>query len=213
MFWLDDKLESNVRLDAIITMIDAKYYTKGEVWNRQVGVADVVVINKTDTVTEEELEQCRAAVKSINAHSPVYETNRSQLEMESVIDVKAYTAGDLAPAFTTKLPLENHISSDISTFHFTYGPELDLKKVESWIQALLWNKVIPGTEIGIDILRLKALVNIHEKPKIILQGVRELYEAQEGVSWTNTEERESRFVMIGTGLSQEIRTSFDRVCL
>ena len=62
MFWMDDGLCSDLYLNGVVTLVDAKYCLQqlpkeGEgVINeavRQVALADVVVVNKMDLVDEE----------------------------------------------------------------------------------------------------------------------------------------------------------------
>ncbi|KAK7802017.1 hypothetical protein U0070_022539 [Myodes glareolus] len=72
MFWVDAELGSDIYLDGIITVVDSKYGLKhlaeekpdGLVneATRQVALADMILINKTDLVSEEELNKLRTTI-------------------------------------------------------------------------------------------------------------------------------------------------------
>jgi G3E family GTPase len=76
-FFVDEQVQESYSLDAIITVIDSKHImqhleeVKAEgVENEsveQVAFADIVLLNKTDLVTREELEVIKAKIASINA--------------------------------------------------------------------------------------------------------------------------------------------------
>uniref|UniRef100_A0A9J8B760 COBW domain containing n=1 Tax=Cyprinus carpio carpio TaxID=630221 RepID=A0A9J8B760_CYPCA len=56
MFWVDAELGSDVYLDGIVTVIDAKY-------GMQIALADLTIINKTDLVNDSELVELRDTVR------------------------------------------------------------------------------------------------------------------------------------------------------
>ncbi|KAJ3216507.1 COBW domain-containing protein 1 [Dinochytrium kinnereticum] len=89
MFWLDEGVQSDLCLDGIITMVDAVYVRKQvEETNpegginecvRQIAMADHIVINKGDLVTDAgERGMVEALVREINAVAPMIWTERSK---------------------------------------------------------------------------------------------------------------------------------------
>ncbi|XP_032435279.1 zinc-regulated GTPase metalloprotein activator 1 isoform X2 [Xiphophorus hellerii] len=114
MFWVDAELGSDVYLDGIVTVIDAKYglqqlkeeKTEGLVneASRQVALADLTIINKTDLVEEEELNQVRDTVRSINGLVKILETQRSRVDLCDVLDLHSFDCQDGAK-LTEKLQL------------------------------------------------------------------------------------------------------------
>uniref|UniRef100_A0AAY4ADF6 CobW C-terminal domain-containing protein n=1 Tax=Denticeps clupeoides TaxID=299321 RepID=A0AAY4ADF6_9TELE len=81
MFWVDAELGSDLYLDG-------EYYHLTEVKpdglineaERQVALADLTIINKTDLVNEEQLQQLRGTVESINGLNLLWEKNLSNKE-------------------------------------------------------------------------------------------------------------------------------------
>ncbi|XP_048948312.1 COBW domain-containing protein 2 isoform X6 [Canis lupus dingo] len=73
MFWVDAELGVDIYLDGIITVVDSKYGLKHleeekpdgliNEASRQVALADIIIINKTDLVSEEDLSKLRAAIR------------------------------------------------------------------------------------------------------------------------------------------------------
>lgn len=79
----------------------------------------------------------------------------------------------------------------------------------------MWEKRVPGEEGTIEVLRMKGLVWVErDNRKTVLQGVRELYDKQDGGIWGNDEERWSRLVFIGKNLDRHAMSrSFVKHCL
>jgi G3E family GTPase len=88
LFWLDRDLGAQVCLDGIITVIDGKYGLEKLMENqqenlvsaavRQVGLADFIILNKTDLVTQDELKRLEDAVRNINSNAVLYPTQYSK---------------------------------------------------------------------------------------------------------------------------------------
>lgn len=113
LFWVDDGLGSTIYLDGIVTLVDAKNILRslddpsGKVEGHedhdghgpvmttahvQISHADVIVINKSDMVTQEELSQVRARIESINGLAKIHVTERSAVpQLEGfLLDLHAY---------------------------------------------------------------------------------------------------------------------------
>ncbi|XP_044776643.1 COBW domain-containing protein 2 isoform X10 [Neomonachus schauinslandi] len=76
-------------------------------------------------------------------------------------------------------------------------------------QNLLWEKNVRNKDDDyMEVIRLKGLVSIKDKPKqVIVQGVHELYDLEETpLSWNDDTERTNRLVLIGRNLDKEILT-------
>ncbi|XP_068942989.1 zinc-regulated GTPase metalloprotein activator 1A-like isoform X2 [Petaurus breviceps papuanus] len=100
MFWVDAELGSDIYLDGIVSVVDSKYGLKHlteEKANglineamRQVALADIVIINKTDLVAEEELIKIKTVIRSINGLGKILETQRSRVDLSSVLDLHSF---------------------------------------------------------------------------------------------------------------------------
>ena len=77
-FVVDEYLKEKVSIDGIVTIVDAKHVwqhiDERQELKEQIGFADVVLLNKTDLVTEAELDKLETRVKSINALAKTHRT-------------------------------------------------------------------------------------------------------------------------------------------
>merc|ERR1712072_361525 len=104
-FHLDEKVKSMTTMDSIVTVVDAKYVIQhlreekpeGVVNETvvQVGFANKIILNKTDLVTPAELKAIRAELKQINSFAKVIETEYSKVDLNEVLDVKAFSIDKL----------------------------------------------------------------------------------------------------------------------
>jgi CCR4-NOT transcription complex subunit 2 len=113
LFWMDDGLGSTIYLDGIVTLVDAKNILRsledeaGKVSGHedsdhhgpvmttahvQISHADVVVINKADLVSEDELNRVRERIESINGLAKIHVTSQSIVpRLEGfLLDLHAY---------------------------------------------------------------------------------------------------------------------------
>ncbi|XP_055284321.1 zinc-regulated GTPase metalloprotein activator 1B isoform X3 [Moschus berezovskii] len=100
MFWVDAELGVDIYLDGIITVVDSKYGLKHlaeekpdgliNEASRQVALADIIIINKTDLVSEEDLNKLRTTIRSINGLGKILETQRSRVDLAKVLDLHAF---------------------------------------------------------------------------------------------------------------------------
>ena len=93
-FFMDDDVRAKTELDAVVALVDAKHLPLRLKDSReaedQIAFADVVVINKTDLVTPEELAVIEDVVRAINPTARVYKTSRSGVDLARVLDQGAF---------------------------------------------------------------------------------------------------------------------------
>ena len=117
LFWVDDGLGSSIYLDGIVTLVDVKNIqlsldeepienslpnmevARGQhatTAHLQISYADVIVLNKSDTVSAEQLQQAREKIEAINSLATVHVTNYGQVQnLEGVLlDLHAYSGVD-----------------------------------------------------------------------------------------------------------------------
>ena len=114
LFWVDEGLGSTIYLDGIITLIDAKnilrcldepvedavHHDDNHVHSGpllttahlQISHADVIVINKSDLVSESELAAVKDRIEAINGLAKVHVTKQGQVpNLEGfILDLHAY---------------------------------------------------------------------------------------------------------------------------
>jgi len=94
-FYVDDEIASQLRLDGIVTLVDAKHvfahlHDSNEV-REQIAFADVVILNKTDLVDEIDLALLDARIRSMNSAAKVLRAQNAAVNMDEILDVGAFT--------------------------------------------------------------------------------------------------------------------------
>jgi G3E family GTPase len=217
------KLGAQVRLDGIVTVVDARHVEKslddGPETRAQIAFADVIVVNKTDLVEPHELNRVERRIRSMNQLAQVHRTTRSQLDVGRLLNVRARelsapmtVAGDGSgedchdPGCTNPAHHHDHEplhAGDVRSVHLIEDRPLDLKRTEGWLSEIL-------SDLGEDIYRSKGVLHILGQPKrVVFQAVQMLYEAAPDRLWGVGEKRQSQLVFIGRNLDEpRIREGF-----
>jgi G3E family GTPase len=93
-FFMDEDVRKKTKLDAVVALVDAKHLPLRLKDSReaedQIAFADVVVLNKTDLVTPEELHQVEHAIRHINPGARIHKTTRAGVDLDAVLDRGAF---------------------------------------------------------------------------------------------------------------------------
>src|SRR5213083_2876046 len=93
-FFTDDDVKARTRLDAIVTVVDAKHFLgqleQGDEAEEQVAFADVILLNKTDLVGADDLAKVEARIKKINPYARIHKTQKSRIELDAILDKGAF---------------------------------------------------------------------------------------------------------------------------
>ncbi len=108
-FWVDDDIKETYSLDAIVTIVDAKHVwlhiDDSEECKEQIAFADVILLNKTDLVTAEELVILEKRIRSMNANAKIHKTKNAEINLENILDIKAFDLDakiEINPSFSTE---------------------------------------------------------------------------------------------------------------
>ena len=124
-FFVDEDVQAKSRLDAVVTVADAKWlYDRlkdAPEAKSQVAFADVIVLNKTDLVSAAELEEVEARIRGINPYAKIHRTQRCQVPLDAVLGQNAFDLDrilELEPAF---LETEDHDCSGDDCGHQSHS--------------------------------------------------------------------------------------------
>ena len=105
-FFMDEDMKAQFALDGLVTVVDAKHLLlhldDSEEAQKQVAFADVILLNKCDLVTEDELDTVERRVRGINAMAKLIRTTNADAPIASVLDVGGFDlsrALELNPEF------------------------------------------------------------------------------------------------------------------
>src|SRR5471030_2151589 len=93
-FFVDQDVQSLARLDAVVTVADAKWLAArlrdAPEAKNQIAFADVIVLNKTDLVSPAELREVEARIRAINPYATLQRTERCQVALSDVLERGAF---------------------------------------------------------------------------------------------------------------------------
>lgn len=210
-FFVDEDMKDQINLDAVVTMVDAKHihqHWEAEEAQEQIAFADVIVLNKTDLVSEAELAELEAKIRGMNAIAKVYRTQDAAVEMESVLGVQAFDltrALEIDPDFLGEDAHEH--DETVGSIALVESGEIDGQKLNSWLSKLLQTQ-------GPDIFRMKGILNIQgEDQRYVFQGVHMLFDGRPDRAWKPDETRKNELVFIGRNLNADQLKEDFQACL
>ncbi|MEO0807806.1 MAG: GTP-binding protein [Cyanobacteria bacterium J06643_4] len=206
-FFMDEVMLQTTQLDAVVTVVDAKYIS--EHWDsseaqEQIAFADVILLNKTDLVSPEDLAVLEKKVRGMNAIATIHHTQNCNLPIDSLLGVQAFdlkNALSIDPAF---LEEEAHEHDDsVFSIALTDSGTVDGDKLNRWLYQLVQAK-------GTDIFRMKGILDVDNAPRrFVFQGVHMTLDGRPGKPWQSGETRRNELVFIGRNLDEtELRAGF-----
>lgn len=180
----------------------------------QIALADVILLNKIDTVEndQEALDRVKGRIQSINANVPIYETKFGDISLDKILDLHAYEARDINELVKTTNHVTNVHDHRMGTVSFDFDKLKDheqFAKFEQFLQDLLWELSDEEDETGMEIHRVKGLVFVGDTYRVV-QGVRMTYDIIEGLQpLEEIELTRSRLVIIGKYIDEKaVREKF-----
>jgi G3E family GTPase len=201
-FFVDEDVKSRTRLDAIVTVADARNLPArledSHEAQEQIAFADVVVLNKTDLVTAEELAAVERRIRAINPQARLHRTERARLPIDQVLGQGGFDLTrilEVEPDFLSGEDDHEH-DSDVTSVSFELDRPLEIQRFNAWIRRLLAAQ-------GQDLLRTKGILNFsgHDQ-RFAFQAVHMLAEGDFIGPWRTGEPRRSKLVFIGRNLSR-----------
>jgi G3E family GTPase len=233
-FFVDADVRSKTKLDAIVTVVDAKHAAQqletSEEAAEQVAFADVILLNKTDLVSKEELAALERQVRAVNPTARLHRMTRGDIALDSILGLHAFDLDrvtEIDPHFLPDHDCDDacahhhehdhahhdhdhhhhdhdHVAAaGISSVSLSTDKLVDPNKLLPWLNDLTQAR-------GPDILRLKGIFAFPDEPKrFVVQGVHMIIEGDTQRDWRDDEKRTSRLVFIGRNLDRaELETAF-----
>jgi len=207
-FVLDETLRAATDLDAIVTIVDAKYVIdqlKNDQAREQVAFADVILINKIDLVMAAEVERVNRIVTSLNPLAHIYRTQDCEIDLSRVMRVGAFdlrNALRLDPDLLSDSTHEH--DSEITAVAIRASGPIDPARFLRWLNRLVQVQ-------GKDLLRIKGIIDMAgESRRYVFHGVHMTLDGRPGKPWGRDEPRMNELVFIGRRLdASALRRGFD----
>jgi G3E family GTPase len=230
-FFVDEDVKAAARLDAIVTVADAKWLSArlkdAPEAKNQIAFADVIILNKTDLVGAAELREVEARIRAINPYAKLHRAERCGVALEAVLDRKAFDLDRILEIEPSFLEVDAHDhdhhhhdhdghhhdhdhggmkhyhDEEMQSVAIAHDGDVDPQKFMPWLNDLVQRE-------GGKILRSKGILAFKGEPKrFVFQGVHMMLDGDVQRDWTSGEKRLSKVVFIGRDLPQDaIRQGF-----
>ena len=205
-------IEHHFDMRQVLCLVDAgnvrEWLAETEEALRQIVMADVILLNKTDTVSPEELATTRAYLQKITPNALVLTGDHGQFPIDQLLEEGLFLAEPLEKrlASISEFPDREESGSDspevnnahrITTFTLTFDRPFDMNMLSMHLYRLV-------NLYRDQVYRIKGILVIEGLPnRAILQSVRTSCIISDGSDWKEGEERVSKLVFIGRGLKRE----------
>jgi G3E family GTPase len=93
-FFVDDEMQGKLKLDGIVTMVDAKHVLlhidDSSECREQLAFADVIILNKCDLVGADELDALERRIRGMNAVARIVRATNAEVPLDQVLDIGGF---------------------------------------------------------------------------------------------------------------------------
>ncbi len=199
-FFVDPVMYARLELDALITVVDARYVASH--WEsaeavEQIAFADIILVNKVDLVNEPQLTDLESRIRSVNTVARMYRTCNCEIGLDRILGVKAF---DLKNALSVDpdILIENSHEHDssVSSVSIRNSGVVDGTRFNRWLNLLIQAN-------GADLFRMKGIIDLDgEDRRFVFQGVHMTLDGRPGRPWLSDETRRNELVFIGRNLDE-----------
>ena len=211
-FFVSEEVRADTRLDAFITVVDAvnleRNLEQSVEAQEQVAFADIVIVNKTDLASEEQLKRIERRVRALNPLARMHRSAHSVIDLDLILNVNAFQLGaklQVDPAFLDDH--EHEHDPAITSIVLREDRPIDMNRFMSWMAPLLQRE-------GDRYLRTKGVFNAKGfDQRVVFQSVRMLTTMARFHAWGAGEARRTEYVVIGRDLDREMLAAGLATCI
>ena len=202
-FFMDELLSDIFEVDSIVTVVDSKHITRHlddqDEAQEQIAFADVIILNKTDLVSNNDLKSLEQRLVNMNPAAKRLHARDCNINLKDILGIDTFDVNltlEIDPHFLEDHHHHHH-DDKVSSIAFREEKPLDLAKVDHWMSYLVREK-------GEDLLRYKGILSIKgEEYRIVFQGLHMLFSGRPDRKWNENETKQSELVFIGKDLDKE----------
>ena len=233
-FFIDENVGRRTKLDAVVTVADAKWLNErlkdAPEAKNQIAFADVILINKTDLVSPEELDDVEARIRGINPYAKLHRTQRRRfrsmrcwaatpsistassiwsrpsskatITTTTITTIMITVTGMITVMTMIMATQARHSHGGLKHYHDEEMQSISLKsdKPLDPDKFFPWVQDLVQKE-GPNILRCKGILSFKgDDERFVFQGVHMILDGDHQRPWTKDEKRQSRIVFIGRNL-------------
>lgn len=209
--YADEAIRREFTLSGVVTVVDAKHIA-GQIdasaeAREQISFADLLLLNKTDLSTLQELDEIEKRLGDLNALAKIYRSRNADIDLNAVLELGHADLPERIEGAISAHHSGHHQHLHVSTVCIVEPGDLDGLKVSMWFRSLI-------AECGPDLLRMKGILNLRgDRDQFLFQGVQTEFEGRPGRAWAEGEDKMNRLVFIGRKLDRgKINDGFMRCC-
>lgn len=194
-------LRNHVRIDSIIAVVDVEQFkTRGvkpeNLLNKQIRLADVVILNKADLVDEATMAKAQEWVGGVINRASVFEATECNVPLDKVLSIGTYnpqtafdTSGHGVHAYDIE-ELDEHQHHDQSIVYATWAWECEEALVFAEVRRVL-------DDLPMGVFRAKGVLYLQEMPdkKVVLQLVNNRVRLSVDEAWGDKSPKTSLVIM------------------
>jgi G3E family GTPase len=241
IFWLDEALQSRIRLDGIVTIVAAPHIESQlqatfEA-SQQIAYADRILLNKMDLLTNQQADQVERTVRQIHPTALLQRTKFAAVpDLDWILNVQCYDHRheQAPPDFVSDIDCCH--TAFISTMTLYRTSPVALAAINRWLADILWpDQDVPVAKESLgddsmehisggalsqrqsEIYRVKGLVLVQNEGERsptphIVQAVHDLWEVYPTKTTIRATSEGSKLILIGRGLDEKaLRKAFEDV--
>jgi len=196
-------LSACYRLDAIVTIVDAKHGQRQlddfREAQEQVGFADRLLLSKTDLVSTDDESRLRRRLERMNPRAPIGRVRFGETPVAEILDIREFDPSAIPDLHESHTGDEHHARDDrVGSFVFRASRPFDPARLDAFLSAMI-------DLYGTDMLRYKGLLEFEGySERVVFQGVQALFDIGLGPRWVTGEARGSVLVFIGRDLPRDL---------
>ena len=202
-FLADPDMLARAELESVVTVVDARHlqwHIDDEIVREQIAFADVVVLNKIELITTDELAQVERGVRLLNPIATVIRTSHSLVSAGELLGTQRFSLTNtlaLEPDLLDGGEHEHDHDESIHSCCVVADEAIDAERFNRWINRLVQNE-------GRHLMRVKGVLDLQgEARQFYFHSVHMLLDSKPGRRWRSDEQRKSKLVFIGRGLDIE----------
>lgn len=200
-FLSSEFIQTQFRVDSVICLADAvtledRINSEAET-RKQLALADMILLNKTESVRMEYLQELQQQIESVNPSAHTHWVSYADISEINVLDIHSFSGKSIEKSTLSfrNIALARN-THDIQSIGISIPGSFDLDKFHIWMENYLFFN-------GKDVFRIKGILSFEEMPeKQIFQAVASSYVVEEGKPWGG-EQRFCKLVFIGRGMVRE----------
>lgn len=129
----------DLNIKGIVTIADSKRWLHRDdmtpqtrsLFLEQIRHAHLILANKSDLLTEQEMAQVTYELQSLNSHAPILQTVNAKIPFGYFEKMEATATGDVK-----KADIGHHLHLSSRLLHFEEGESYTMEQVEDWVRSL-----------------------------------------------------------------------------